>query len=209
MTLVRTALPTRQLLASLRCMSSAVDLDAVGQRLKSARETRGLTLDQVSELCGLSKAHLSRLESGERQASIGALVDLATVLGVRVSALLGEETEPSALATFPAEVPRQSAGGLEIAVCSGYLGSKGIEALRVRVKPRRPAGPPVQHRGEEWLYVVSGELNFEYDSVQYLISPGTAVHFDAARPHRMTARVVTEVLLVSSTDHAELSRIKH
>ncbi|MGB8405418.1 MAG: XRE family transcriptional regulator [Mycobacterium sp.] len=190
-------------------MSSAVDLDAVGQRLKSARENRGLTLEQVSELCGLSKAHLSRLESGERQASIGALVDLATVLGVRVSVLLGEDTDRSVLATYPADVARQSAGGLEIAVCSGYLGSKWIEALRVRVKPRRPAGPPVQHRGEEWLYVVSGELKFEYDGADYLIPSGTAVHFDAARPHRMTARTVTEVLLVSSTDHAELSRIQH
>lgn len=190
-------------------MSSAVDLDAVGQRLKSARETRGLTLERVSELSGLSKAHLSRLESGERQASIGALVDLATVLGIRVSSLLGEDAEGSELATFAPDAPRQSAGGLEIAVCSGFVGSSGIEALRVRVKPRRPAGPPVQHRGEEWLYVVSGTLKFEYDGVDYTIPAGTAVHFDAARPHRMTARVVTEVLLVSATDHTALSHIQH
>ena len=73
-------------------MTSSVDLDAFGQRLRGARESRGLTLDQVSELAGLSKAHLSRLESGERQASIGALVDLATALGVRISTLLGEDT---------------------------------------------------------------------------------------------------------------------
>lgn len=190
-------------------MPSAVDLDAVGQRLKSARETLGLTLDQLSERSGLSKAHLSRLESGERQASIGALVDLATALGVTVGSLLGEDTAGSELATFSADAPRRAAGGLEIAVCSGFSGSRSIEALRVRVRPRRPAGPPVQHRGEEWLYVVSGTLIFDYDGVDYTIPAGSAVHFDAGRPHRMTARVITEVLLVSATDHTELSRIHH
>lgn len=194
-------------------MSSAVDLDAVGPRLRSAREVRGLTLDQLSERSGLSKAHLSRLESGERQASIGALVDLATALGVRVGSLLGEDPGADAtgteLAVFPPDTARRPAGGLEVAVCSGFSGSRSIEALRVRVKPRRPAGPPVQHRGEEWLYVVSGTLIFDYDGVEHTVPAGSAVHFDATRPHRLTARVVTEVLLVSATDHTELSRIHH
>ncbi|WP_123029569.1 helix-turn-helix domain-containing protein [Mycolicibacterium stellerae] len=190
-------------------MTSVVDLDAVGPRLKSAREARGLTLDQVAELSGLSKAHLSRLESGERQASIGALVDLAAALSVRVSTILGEDGAGPELATFPVDVPRHSAGGLEIAVCSGFLNSGSIEALRVRVKPNRPGGVPAQHRGEEWLYVLSGTLQLEYDDVKYSIPAHTAVHFNAARPHRMTSRVVTEVLLVAATDQTDLARIRH
>lgn len=202
-------LPHGQQVVTLRCMSAAVDLEAIGPRLRSARESRGLTLDQLSDCSGLSKAHLSRLESGERQASIGALVDLATALGVRVSSLLGEDDGGPELATFAPGAPRRSADGLEVAVCSGFSGSRSIEALRVRVQPRRPAGTPVQHRGEEWLYVVSGALTFTYDGVDHEIPAGAAVHFDAGRPHRLTARMVTEVLLVSATDHTELSRIHH
>jgi transcriptional regulator with XRE-family HTH domain len=38
-------------------------LVSIGERLRSARERAGLTLDQTAELSGLSKAHLSRLES--------------------------------------------------------------------------------------------------------------------------------------------------
>lgn len=190
-------------------MTSPVDLDAVGQRLRTAREARGLTLDQVAELSGLSKAHLSRLESSERQASIGSLVDLAAALGVRVSTLLGEDGAGPELATFPPDAPRHSAAGLEIAACSGFLNSRTIEALRVRVKPHRPASLPAQHRGEEWLYVLSGTLVLEYEGACYEIPENTAVHFDAARPHRMTAQVVTEVLLVSVKDQNDLSRIQH
>src|SRR6202046_4357797 len=64
---------------------------ALGDRLRSAREARGLTLDQLSASTGISKAHLSRLESGARQPSVGILVELAGALGTRVGTLLGED----------------------------------------------------------------------------------------------------------------------
>jgi transcriptional regulator with XRE-family HTH domain len=191
-------------------MGSAVDLTRFGQRLRSSRESRGLTLDQVSKLAGLSKAHLSRLESGERQASIGALVDLSTALGVRISSLLGEESDGRSLATFTPNAPRHSAGGLEIAACSGYVDSRAIEALRVTVSPRRPPSPPVQHGGEEFLYVLRGTLVLEYDGAVYELSTDMSAHFDANRPHRLsTRRSAAEVLLVSAEDHINLSRIRH
>lgn len=191
-------------------MGSVVDLGAFGQRLRSARESRGLTLDQVSELAGLSKAHLCRLESGERQASIGALVDLSAALGVRISSLLGEDISGGSIATFAPDAPRHSAGGLQIAACSGYLDSRAIEALRVTVSPRRPASAPVQHGGEEFLYVVSGTLELEYDGAIYELSTDTTAHFDANRPHRMSARrSAAEVLLVSAEHRVDLGRIHH
>ncbi len=56
-------------------------LVSVGERLRTARERVGLTLEQTAELSGLSKAHLSRLESAERQPSIAALLSLSTHLG--------------------------------------------------------------------------------------------------------------------------------
>lgn len=191
-------------------MGAAVDLTGLGRRLRSARESRGMTLDQVSELAGLSKAHLSRLESGERQASIGALVDLSTALGVRISSLLGEESDGRSLATFTPDTPRHSAGGLEISACSGYVDSRAIEALRVTVSPGRAAGPPVQHGGEEFLYVLRGTLVLEYDGVPYELSTDMSAHFDANRPHRLTARrTAAHVLLVSAEDRVDLRGIRH
>lgn len=191
-------------------MGADVDLAAIGQRLHGARETRGLTLDQLAALAGLSKAHLSRLECGERQPSIGMLIDLASALGTRISTLLGEDIDGSPLATYSRDAPSHNAGGLEIASCSGYPDSHALEALRVTVTPNRPPTPPVRHRGEEWLYVQRGALELEYDGVLYEIPKDSSVHFDASRPHRMTTRrVPTEVLLVTAEDKTELSQIRH
>src|SRR5271163_963494 len=104
----------------------AADTDAVlvsiGERLRAAREDAGLTLDQTAELSGLSKAHLSRLESAERQPSIAALLTLAGALGTPVSTLLGEDQDPSPLAISTAAAARHESKGLSIAPCSGYAG---------------------------------------------------------------------------------------
>jgi transcriptional regulator with XRE-family HTH domain len=189
-------------------VATTTTLDDVGDSLRAGREQRGLTLDQLSELSGLSKAHLSRLESGERQPSIAALLDLSRALGLRVSELLGEDPGGTPLSVHSPNEPRHDAGGLSIAACSGYTGSKALEALRVTVEPNREPAAPVRHRGEEWLYVLSGTLELEYADELHELRAGMTAHFDADRPHRLNARKrPTEILLVVAQEATDLRAI--
>jgi transcriptional regulator with XRE-family HTH domain len=180
----------------------------IGERLRAARERLGLTLEQLADQCDLSKAHLSRLESGDRQPSVSTLLLLSGALGARVSALLGEDPGGAPLAIHSSEDPRHDAGGLLVASCSGYADSRAIEALRITVHTNRPASTPARHRGEEWLYVLSGTLELEYDGQLYVLSEGMSAHFDADRPHRMTAPdSAAEVLLVAADQSTDLRAI--
>jgi transcriptional regulator with XRE-family HTH domain len=180
----------------------------VGDSLRAGREQRGLTLDQLAEVSGLSKAHLSRLESGERQPSIAALLELSAALGLRVSELLGEDPGGNPLSLHRPDETRHDAGGLSIAPCSGYAGSKALEALRVTVEPDREPGAPVRHRGEEWLYVLTGILELEYADQLYELRAGMSAHFDADRPHRLNARKrAAEILLVAAEENTDLRAI--
>jgi transcriptional regulator with XRE-family HTH domain len=182
---------------------------ALGDRLRAAREARGLTLEQVSESTGVSKAHLSRLESGERQPSVGILVELAATLGTRVGALLGEDADGAPLATYTPSAPRHNAAGLRIAASSGFPNSRALEAMRIHVPADREPGPPARHRGEEWIYVLQGTLELEYDGVLHELPGDVAAHFDAGRPHRFAARAGAELLLVSADYRPELTSIQH
>jgi len=183
-------------------------LVSIGERLHSARERAGLTLDQTAELSGLSKAHLSRLESAERQPSIATLLILAETLATPVSALLGEERSDTALSISTDGEARRVSKGLAIASCSGYPGSRALEALRITVEPDRPATAPARHRGEEWLYVLRGILRLEYDGETHHLGPGVAAHFDADRPHRLGAEgEAVEVLLVAAKDARNVQNI--
>ncbi|HEY6791984.1 MAG TPA: XRE family transcriptional regulator [Trebonia sp.] len=186
------------------------DLGMLGERLRSAREVRGLTMEQLSASTGISKAHLSRLESGARQPSVGILVELAAALGTRVSTLLGEDAAGAPLATFTPDAPRHIAAGLDIASMSGFPDSRALEVMRVHVPADRQPAVPVRHRGEEWIYVLRGTLELEFDSVLYELRKDTAAHFDATRPHRLSAeRGGAELLLVSADSRADLTSIRH
>ncbi len=183
-------------------------LDSIGERLRAARESAGLTLDQTAERSGLSKAHLSRLESAERQPSVAALLTLADALGTPVSTLLGEGRARASLSISTDDEPRRASKGLAIASCSGYPGSSALEALRLTVDPDRPSTAPARHRGEEWLYVLHGILRLEYDGETHHLGPGVSAHFDADRPHRLGAEgEAVEVLLVAAKDGRAVQNI--
>jgi transcriptional regulator with XRE-family HTH domain len=183
-------------------------LRSIGEYLKAAREDKGLTLEQASDLSGISKSHLSRLESSERQPSVAALLALSDALGVSVGTLFGESEGSGPVAISSPDEPRRESNGLYIAPCSGYSGSNVIDALRVTVGPDRPAPSPTRHPGEEWLYVLSGRLRLEFDGQAYFLEPGAAAHFNAEVPHRLGAEgAATEVLLVAAKPHRNLHQI--
>lgn len=60
-------------------------------RLKNIRNSRGLTLNQLSRLTGTTQATLSRYENGHRVPDIDALKKISTVLNVSTDYLLGIE----------------------------------------------------------------------------------------------------------------------
>jgi DNA-binding XRE family transcriptional regulator len=174
-------------------------LSFLAESLRDERARAGLTLEQLAQRADLSAAHLSRLESGDRQPSVAALISLSRALGVSMSTLLGERRGAPALATYPAGAPTHEANGLFIAPCSGFPGSATLEALHIRLGADRLPPAPARHRGEEWIYVVAGQLRLEFDGQVHLLEAGSTAHFDANRPHRLgTNRGTVEVLVVAA-----------
>ncbi len=175
-------------------------LSSIAESLREERSRAGLTLDQLAQRADLSTAHLSRLESGDRQPSVAALISLSRALGVSMSTLLGERRGDPAIATYPAGTPARESNGLTIAPCSGFPGSTTLEALQIRISPDREPPEPAGHRGEEWIYVVAGRLRLEFDGQVHLLDPGSTAHFDANRPHRLGAEGGPAEVLVVAAD---------
>jgi transcriptional regulator with XRE-family HTH domain len=156
---------------------------ALGERLRRARRAYGITLEEAGRRTGLSVAYVSRLETGQRQPSLPALLSLARCYATTVSHLLGEDTA--------AAEPVVRAASAEPVHAHGWtywrVGSprRGMQALRVRVPPERADGPERVHPGEEWIYVLSGCLLVSLDGVTHRLGPGDAAHYDSGTPHRM------------------------
>ncbi len=175
-------------------------LSSIAESLREERTRARLTLEQLAQRAELSTAHLSRLESGERQPSVAALIALSRALGVSMSTLLGERRGAPAVATYPPGASSHEANGLIITPCSGFPGSSTLEALQITISPDRVPPEPARHRGEEWIYVVAGRLRLEFDGQVHLLEAGSTVHFDANRPHRLGAEGRTVEVLVVAAD---------
>ncbi|MFI6349087.1 helix-turn-helix domain-containing protein [Streptomyces sp. NPDC050560] len=161
------------------------ELPAVAPQLRDLRRRAGLTLEAAARAAGLSPAHLSRLETGNRQPSLPMLLTLARVYGTTVSGLLGETpVDQHAVTRAPAVEPTRAGGWTYWQ--AGATG-RGMQALRVRV-PYGTQGDLVRvHPGEEWLYVLHGRLRLRLGEDVHTLPPGDSAHFDSLTPHRIAA----------------------
>jgi len=176
-------------------------LSSFGARLRELRRRRGWTLQELACRGGFSKAFLSRLESGDRQASIAAVLTLARVFDVSLSSLF--ESQPAAelcVIVRGAEAAERSMNGLKYITLSNAGRFFNLQPMRVRVSPSRRGDEHYHHDGEEWIYVLSGQLTLSLAGRAYELAPGDAAHFDSRLPHRLIARGRTdaEVLVVAS-----------
>ncbi|WP_316766235.1 helix-turn-helix domain-containing protein [Streptomyces sasae] len=161
------------------------DLPAVAPQLRSLRRRAGLTLEAAARDAGLSPAHLSRLETGQRQPSLPMLLALARVYGTTVSDLLGETVADRDAIVRAGDMEPTRAGGWTYwqAGASG----RAMQSLRVRV-PHGSQGDIVRvHPGEEWLYVLQGRLRLRLGDTTHVLAPGDSAHFDSLTPHRLAA----------------------
>ena len=176
-------------------------LCSFGARLRELRLQRGWTLQELACRSALSKAFLSRLESGGRQASIAAALTLSRIFDVSLASLF-----ESPLAVEPCVVIRaadaveKSTNGLKYVPLSNAGRFFNLQPLRIKVSPSRRGNEHYHHSGEEWIYVLSGKLTLSLAGKTHDLEPGDAAHFESRLPHRLIARGErdAEVLVVAS-----------
>jgi len=164
-------------------------LQSFGVRLRELRLNYNWTLDDLARQSGLSKAFLSRLESGGRQASIAAVLTLSQVFNVSVASLFESPvaTEPC-LVVRAADMVEKSSNGLRYAPLSSGGRFLNLRPIKVTVPVSRRGTEHYHHDGEEWVYVLSGQLTLSLAGKTYDLAPGNAAHFDSRLPHRLIAR---------------------
>ncbi|MBE9013446.1 helix-turn-helix transcriptional regulator [Pseudanabaenaceae cyanobacterium LEGE 13415] len=188
------------------------ELAKLGQRLRALRTERGWTLSELSEQADVSEAYLSRLEGGDRQPSLAVLFNLARVYGVSLPDLFGSKSEDSkpvaperkasaGVVIRAGDRLLQEGNGLRYASLAGGNRLSDLHPLRVIVPVNQKADHHYQHSGEEWLYVLSGQLVLTLADEEFLLNPGDAAHFDAFLPHDLSAigEQDAEILLVACT----------
>jgi transcriptional regulator with XRE-family HTH domain len=164
-------------------------LREIGATIRALRQERGLSLRDLSRLTGFSISFLSLVERGRSSLALTSLHKVATALGTSVASFfpaVGRARE----ATAP-HVARASGGASQLStgsqrtyrILSGRGFSRVLEPLLVTVEPSDTIEEAYAHAGEEFAYILSGELLFVIDGVDNRLGPGDSIHFDSTVPH--------------------------
>lgn len=176
-------------------------LSSFGARLRQLRLQRGLTLKELAAQSGLSRAFLSRLESGDRQASISAALTLSKIFHVSLASLFEfPVAEQPCTIIRSADAIERSVNGLKFAALSDAGRMFNVQPIRVKVSPSRRGNEHYHHDGEEWIYVLRGKLTLSLVGKTYDLDEGDAAHFESRLPHRLIARGgrEAEILIVAA-----------
>jgi DNA-binding transcriptional MerR regulator/quercetin dioxygenase-like cupin family protein len=153
----------------------------IGHRLRRLRTKRKLSLAEVASAAGISTGFLSALERSQMSASVGTLRRLARYYRTNILDFF-DATELNTRLVRPSKRKVLEAGpGVRMELLA--WGNKVMEPHLFRIKPKAGSGESYSHEGEEFLYVLRGELKISVASEEYHLKRGDSFYFESATPH--------------------------
>lgn len=164
----------------------------IGQRLKGLREVLDIPAEEVAQLCGVSVEHYMKMEEGEADPSVYRLSKISKRYGIALDVLLFGE-EPRMKGYF---LTRRDQG-LSVerrkdyryqSLASGFQGRE-IDPFLVTVDPLPGDANHNKnsHAGQEFDFVLEGELEITIGTKVMTLRQGDSIYFDASQQHCMRA----------------------
>jgi transcriptional regulator with XRE-family HTH domain len=192
------------------------ELDSAAERLERAlgsvlatrtqecRQEAGLTVADLAARAGLSKGMVSKIETGQASPSLSSLAKIAAALAVPVTTFFrGLEEEQDAFYV-------KAGDGLEITVRGSRAGHSYrllgagrrspynvLEPVLVRIVEPSEVFPLYQIDGVEFIFAVTGVLDYIYGASTFRLEPGDSLQFDARVPHGPTRIIEAPVEYLS------------
>lgn len=155
---------------------------AIGAHLRQLRARRKLSLSQVAAEVGISVGFLSALERSQMSGSVGTLRKLARFYKTNILDFFGAN-EDSSRQVRPAERKVLEAGeGVRMELLA--WGNTVMEPHLFRIAPDAGSGDSYTHEGEEFMYILRGDLEITVEGERYRLKPGDSFYFESATPHR-------------------------
>ncbi len=186
----------------------------LGERIRRLREDRGLDVARLAEKAGIEEAQLRAFESGDAAPSVGELVRFAGVLDVSVGHFFQTTLPEKRVEVVRADQRWSVRAGGDAAAGLGYryhalshgLTEKLMAPFLIEVPPgqERPLQPS-SHEGEEFLFLLAGQLEVEVGGDVHRLGPGDAIYYDSRLPHTLRSLEGTTARLLACIAQARRS----
>jgi len=164
-----------------------------GPRLRAIREERGFTLEELSAKTGIEPEVLGQAEAGETVLPLGQLIKVTKVLSLKMADAIsaGQESftivrahQREAFKRFGQA--KQTRYGYEYESLAARKKDRKMEPFIVTLLPAA-ADELSTHDGQEFIYVLEGEMEVTVEDTREVLAPGDAVYYDATSRHLVRA----------------------
>jgi transcriptional regulator with XRE-family HTH domain len=191
-----------------------LDRTTFGHRLRTARKRFGWTLAQLAERSGVSITTISRAERGQLALGYENFAALGRALEMDMNAMFaGAGVKP---AQFDGPVITRAGKGVVyrgLSFAYEFLGTsaagKQMSPVVGTVHARRINGPEdfARHPGEEFAYVLSGEIEVHFDTGDVVhLARGDSLYYDSSIGHAYVSvsRQLAKIVGVTSGESGHM-----
>ena len=172
-----------------------------GKRIIELSKTYGVSPEDLAERSGLPIELIRRIEEEDHIPDLAPLIKISRALGVRLGTLVDDHEELGPVITragaagdtarFITGVPGSDSGtgssghkGLSFKALAADKGGRHMEPFIVDIEPDAEQKKST-HEGEEFIYILTGNLALEYGSRAETLHEGDSVFYDSIVPHRV------------------------
>ena len=169
----------------------------VGSKIKGIRESKNLSLEEIAESSGLTTDQISSIESGQTMPSLGPLIKIVRALGVRLGTFVDDNDALGPVVCRAEDRERDSSISfsngatdarkhMEYHPLAQQKAGRHMEPFIIDINPEE--NPDFQlsaHEGEEFIYVMQGEVEIVYGKETYLLKEGDSIFYDSIVKHHV------------------------
>jgi transcriptional regulator with XRE-family HTH domain len=173
----------------------------LGSKIRALRQRLKRTLDDTATAAGISKPFLSQVERGLASPSLTSLAGIAHALGVTVQYFVDTPSEERSICRGDQLRFFGFADSANLfARMTNLTGGRELEAILVKMPVGQQRSEVTTHAGEEFVYVIDGEVSLTLEGKTFVLQTGDSAHYESTVPHSWvnTARQESVVLWVGT-----------
>ena len=169
--------------------------EEIGERIKTLREEKGLSIEELSKLTGFDVDLLGRIENDEVQPQLGTVIKLSKALDSafgRIVSGVGDKLYSITRKDERKVISRSTSqeGRKKLYTYMGLapeVKGRSMEAMLVQLEESSGEAPSV-HEGEEFIYVLDGVVALDIGNDSFELEPGDSVYYLSTTPHFICAK---------------------
>lgn len=169
----------------------------VGTKIKSIRESKKITVEQVAERSGLTADQIERIEANMYLPSLAPLIKISRVLGVRLGTFLDDNDQFGPVICRQGSQPEGISFSSDMANSHNNLNffslaqskaGRHMEPFLIDIdSASKDEYQLSHHEGEEFIYVLEGVIEVTYGKEKYVINTGESIYYDSIVNHNVHA----------------------